>query len=275
MKKSWLYDKNVIITGASSGFGKILATTLVKKYRCKVIGIARTQSKLESLKQELGDNFSYYPFDVSDQTKWEELAKLLNQKGEIIDILINNAGILPPFSTFDKYSADEVINVMNINFFATVYAVKALENILKKSAYSAIINISSSAALCTVCGTGAYSASKSALKSFTESLILENKNRYVAIVCPGFAKTDIFRSQKKLSEKENSLLSLVCSSPEKIVRKLIKKITRKRKRIVLGFDAKLMDFFARIFPRLTPRIIGWVLKKSGISLFENVFNSQK
>ena len=271
MRKRWYDNKTVIITGASSGFGKILSQKLVKNHGCKVIGIARTESKLQSLKEELGENFTYYPFDVSNKEKWDFLYQDLCNKNITVDILINNAGILPPFSTFEKYSPEEIEKVFNINFFASVYSINAMLPLLKKSPYNAIINISSSAGLCTVLGTSAYSSSKSALKSFTESLMLENKNRYVAIVCPGFAKTDIFRSQKELNKKQNSLLSLVCSNPDKIVDKMLKKIASKKKRIVLGFDAKAMDFFARLMPVTTPRIISWVLKKSKLPLFEDLF----
>ena len=271
MSKRWYDNTTVIITGASSGFGKLLSEKLVKNHNCKVIGIARTLSKLESLKQELGDNFSFYAFDVSDNSKWEELYTTLTSQGITVDILINNAGVLPPFTRFENSDISKVQSVLNTNFFASLYSVKNMLPILKKSPYRSIINISSSAALSTVVGTVSYSASKSALKSFTESLALENDDFYISLVCPGFAKTEIFRSQKQGSEKENSLLQKVCSDPEKIVNKLLKKLARKKKRIVLGADAKAMDFFTRMFPTLTPRMIKWVLKKSKVSLFDDVF----
>ena len=272
MKNKWYYGKTVVITGASSGFGKLLSEKLILNHGCKVIGIARTQSKLEALKQALGENFTYCAFDVGDKQKWQEFNAYLKEQNIQVDILINNAGVLPPFTRYENYTAEDIERVMQTNFFASVYSITTLLPHIKKSPYSAIINISSSAALCTVSGTGAYSASKSALKSLTESLILENKNTYFSIVCPGFAKTDIFRSQKDLNEKENSLISLVCSDPQKIVNKLLKKMAKKKKRIVLGLDAHLMDFFARLFPRLTPRIIAWVLKRSKVSLFKDVFS---
>ncbi|MBQ3572360.1 MAG: SDR family NAD(P)-dependent oxidoreductase [Clostridia bacterium] len=270
MSKKWYDNKRIIITGASSGFGKLLAEKLVKEHNCKVIGIARTESKLQALKEELGDNFSYFPFDVSNKEKWQELYSYLEQNNLQIDMLINNAGILPPFLSFEKYDESEYKKILEINFFASLYSTKTLFSLLKKSPYRSIINISSSAALSTVAGTSLYSASKSALKSFTESFMLEHKDFYVSIVCPGFAKTEIFRSQKQLDKKESSLISLVCSDPNKIVNKLLKKIARKRRRIVLGLDAHLMDFFTRMFPRTTPRLIRYVLKKSKVSLFNDI-----
>lgn len=270
MKKKWFYNKRILITGASSGFGKLLSQKLVKEFNCEVIGVARTQSKLEALKQELGEKFTFYAFDVGIKENWDILFKTLAKNEMVIDVLINNAGILPPFKKFELYEVSEMEQVFQTNFFATVYAINSLLPIINKSPYKSIINVSSSAALSTVSGTSAYSSSKSALKSFTESLILEDKNRYVALVCPGFAKTEIFRSQKSLNQKESKLISLVCSDPKKIVNKMLKKIGRKKKRIVLGLDAHLMDFFTRMFPSLTPRIICYVLKKSKVSLFDNI-----
>ena len=56
---NWLANKNIILTGASSGIGKEIAKVLINKpYNCKVLGIARTEEKLKELKEELGENFS-------------------------------------------------------------------------------------------------------------------------------------------------------------------------------------------------------------------------
>ena len=272
MKTKWFNEKTVIITGASSGFGKILSTKLIKNYGCKVIGIARTLSKLEQLKKELGDNFSFYAFDAGNQQNWESLASTLKEQNIQVDILINNAGVLPPFCKFDKMPSSSIESVMQTNFFASVYSIKALIVQLKQSKTPAIINVASSAALATVAGSTGYSASKSALKSFTQSLILEYPEIYVSIVCPGFAKTDIFRSQAQTTEKESKLINAVCSSPDKMVNSMINAIAKKKKRVVLGLDAHAMDIFGRIMPKTTDKLIYTLLKKANISLFNDVFN---
>ena len=114
MKKAWFNNKTVIITGASSGFGKLLAQKLVNNHNCKVIGIARTQSKLENLQLELGENFSYFAFDVSLKENWENLYETLDSSGVQIDILINNAGVLPPFKKFEKYSISDNHKIVSL-----------------------------------------------------------------------------------------------------------------------------------------------------------------
>ena len=66
----YLRNKRIVLTGASSGIGREMAKQLVKKYGATVIGIGRNEEKLQTLKSELGDNFSYYTMDVSVKNNW-------------------------------------------------------------------------------------------------------------------------------------------------------------------------------------------------------------
>jgi len=270
--KKWLYDKTVVITGASSGFGKLLTEKLIGKYRCKVIGTGRNIEKLQNLKEKFGENFHYFSFDAGDETEWIKFSANLRKNAVFPDILINNAGVLPPFAKFQKVPQDEAERVFRTNFFAAVYSVRHVLPVIKeRSDFPTVINVSSSAIFAQVIGTSIYSASKSALASFTKIIALENKEVYVALVCPGFSDTAIFRSQKQTDEKSSGLIKKFCSDPDKITDKLIKKIAKRRKRIVLGADAKAMQFFGKIFPQLTDKAISAVLKKSNLDIFSDVF----
>ena len=210
MNRCWFDYKTVIITGASSGMGKGLAERLIRDHNCQVIGVARTESKLQAFKEELGNKshyFTYYPFDVSVKENWEKFAQQLKKDGIQPDILINNAGILPKFNRFSKITVDDVNNTMQINFYSAIYSINALLPTILQSKTPGIVNIASSAALCSLAGTTIYSASKSALKSFTDALREEHrKNCYVGLVCPGFTKTDIFRNLEKALTKPRKLL---------------------------------------------------------------------
>lgn len=174
MNRCWYDYKTVIITGASSGMGKGLAEKLIRDHNCKVIGVARTESKLQAFKQELGnksDYFTYYPFDVSVKENWKSFALKLEQNGIQPDILINNAGILPKFNRFSKITLDDVNYTMQINFYSALYAIDALLPTILQSKTPGIVNVASSAALCSLAGTSIYSASKGALKSFTDAFV--------------------------------------------------------------------------------------------------------
>ena len=130
MNECWLHGKTVVVTGASGGMGAGIAGTLIKKHGRTVIGVARNEKKMLKFIDELGDSyakqFSYKLFDVSKKENWENFYQELRDNGVKVDILINNAGILPKFKRFDKYSYEEIDMAMNINFYSSVYSVKTM-----------------------------------------------------------------------------------------------------------------------------------------------------
>ena len=275
MTKCWFDYKTVILTGASSGIGKLLAEKLIKDHGCNVIGIARTKSKLDALKQELGavgHKFTYYTFDVSCKEKWQELASELKEKGITPDILINNAGILPKFDRFENYSLEEVDSAMQINFYSAVYSMKALMPAILESETPAIINVASSAALCSLAGTSVYSASKAALKSFTDAVREETRGRcYVGLICPGFTKTDIFRNQSESSSKSRKAMDFVSTDCDRMVRLIVNSMWKKKEDSVFGADAHLMDIGNKLCGTLCSNISSKVMKISGLEIFSEIF----
>ena len=83
MKKSWLNDKTVLITGASGGLGFAIAKLLIEKYNCKIIGVARNEQKLLSAMETLGplkNRFSYCLFDVSVKDNWKSFYNQRHRK---------------------------------------------------------------------------------------------------------------------------------------------------------------------------------------------------
>ena len=263
---NYLQNKRIVLTGASSGIGREMTKQLVKKYGATVIGIGRNEGKLQSLKDELGDKFSYYAMDVSVKENWQEFAQNLKMEGAGIDLLINNAGIFPQFERVENLTSEQVQAVMSVNFYASVYGVECLLNQLREK--GGIVNICSSGALCTVVGTSAYSASKSAMKGYTEALALEERSRYVGLIFPGTTSTELFRNDENT---KNSALDLVAMPASKMARKILKKIAKKRKRAVVGWDAKVMNLTAKLAPVWGLRVICCVMRLSKSKVFDRVF----
>ncbi len=275
MSKNWIDNKTVIITGASSGIGKGITEMLIKKHNCKVIGIARNKEKTEKFNEELGEyapNFTYKLFDVSIKENWFEFAEYLKGNDIHPDVLINNAGVLPKFNKTQNYSIEEIESVMNINFYSAVYSIKALLPMILESSTPAIINVASSAALMALAGTSTYSASKAALKSFTEALREDLKGKcYVSVVCPGFTKTDIFRNQDSNTPKGEKMINAISTECDKMVKMIVKGIENKRELMVFGFDAQFMKIFGRLTPVQGGRLFSKVMKMSKLPLFDAVF----
>ncbi len=276
--RNWLCGKYVVLSGASGGIGRALARLLISRYGASVIGIGRSEEKMRDLCKELGADsarFSYELFDVSDKNEWAAFAARLQAKGISPALLINNAGVFPPLQPALALSTERVEATLQTNFLSCVYAVKALSPLLQgdKKDKPAIVNVSSSAALCPVVGSAAYSASKSALKGYTEALQLEEKGRkYIGIVYPGTTATDLFREDENV---RNSAMQKIALSPTKMAKKIAKRILRKKKRSVLGIDAKLMNFLAKIAPVKGPALICRIMKLSKSRAFDNVFTTKE
>ena len=280
MKKCWLDGKTVVISGASSGIGRELSKKLILRHDCHVLGIGRSKEKFEAILDSLGekkDHLEYYTFDVSDKSSWEQFAEKIKDRG--IDILINNAGVLPPFASFDRLvelseketgdKCDGLERVMRVNYMSILYATTYLLPIIEKSSSPALINVASSAGLCALPGISVYSASKGAVKNFTESLRLEKKY-YVGLICPGFTKTDIFRSQTR--SMDGKLINFIATSLEKMANKIYKGIKRKRRRMVFGMDAKIMDGWYRHFPRRSLTFFRDVMRGAHAEIFRDIFD---
>ena len=273
---NWLNGKTCIVTGASGGMGAGIAAALIKKHGCNVIGIARNEFKMQRFIEELGpsyaEQFSYKLFDVSKRENWEEFAAELEENGTQIDVLINNAGILPKFKRFDRYDIDEIENAMNINFYSCVYSIKALLPMLLESESGAVINIDSSAALMSLAGTSVYSASKAAVKGFTESLREEFRGKlYVGLVCPGFTKTDIFRNQSTEGEKGQKIIDMISTDCDLMVKMIMFGIEHKQALQIHGLDAHAMSIFGKLLPVNGSRLFSAIMKGSDIDIFSEVF----
>lgn len=258
--------------------GAGIAATLIKKHGCKVIGVARSEPKMKKFIEELGptyaEQFSYKLFDVSKNENWVNFAQELKDEGVKIDVLVNNAGILPKFKRFDRYEMDEIEKAININFYSCVYSIKALLPMLLESNDPGIVNIDSSAALMSLAGTSMYSASKAALKGFTEALREEFRSKiYVGLVCPGFTKTDIFRDQKNDGGKGQKVMDMISTDCDLMVKMIMFGIEHKQALQIHGMDAHAMSVFGKLLPVNGSRLFSAIMKAADIDLFNDVFRN--
>lgn len=270
---NWINGRTFIITGASSGIGREMTIRLIKEHGCTVIGIGRSKPKMKSLKQELSyfsDHFSYHLFDTSVEQNWILFSEFLEKNKIQPDILINNAGMMPPFDYFDHYSDEDIERVFKTNFYSCVYGVRHMKKHLAESMMPGIVNISSSDALSAVPGTSLYAASKAAMKSYTECLLAElGREMYIGLIFPGFTRTDIFRNQ--YVKADSFLIKIMSTRADKMARKIIRAIDRRKNRKVIGKDAKAMNLFSKFFPVHAIKFYEIILRKSKAELFDNIF----
>ena len=203
------------------------------------------------------DQFSYKLFDVSSREAWENFASELAEEGIVPSVLVNNAGILPKFKRFDRYSYEEIEKAMNINFYSCVYGVKTFLPVLLTQDDPGIINVDSSAAL----------------KGFTEALRVEFRGKcYVGLVCPGFTKTDIFRDQSNAGGKGQKVMDMISTDCDLMVKMIMFGIEHKRPMMVHGLDAHAMSIFNRLLPVAGSELFSAIMKMADIDLFSEVFD---
>jgi short-subunit dehydrogenase len=163
---------------------------------------------------------------------------------------------------------------MNINFYSCIYSTKTLIPMLLESSTPAVINIDSSAALMTLAGTSMYSASKAALKGFTEALRVEFAGKmYVGLVCPGFTKTDIFRGQDNADNSNGQkVMDMISTDCDVMVKRIMRGIELKAPMQVRGFDAHAMSIFNRAMPVYGSKLFSSVMRMANVDLFKEVFS---
>ncbi|MDE6275406.1 MAG: SDR family NAD(P)-dependent oxidoreductase [Clostridia bacterium] len=264
MTKKWLYGRNVVLTGCSTGMGKEVLMILVKKYGCNVMGVARNKAKLDELKAELGDKFSYRRFNISDLQAWKNFALELENMGFMTDILINNAGMIQPFGQYNDLTDDQIKKVVDTNLMSVVYGCKAMLPTIKKSKYGYICNVASASAILPVGGESIYSATKGGVWALTECLAQELRGFGIGVSCvmPGPVKTDIYKAREGESgPKADSLVASIGITAHTAGKKIVKAIRKGKVRVVTDAVAGLMDFGMRLCPSLTCKATGGAIKK--------------
>ncbi len=188
-----------LITGASSGIGEAVARRLAREPRARLVLVARRESRLRELAASLPAPATHLAEDLTDP---DAPARVLDHVGEHhgrLTLLVNNAGAAwrAPFA---DGGYENVERHMALNFDAVLRLTEALLPVLRSSAPSAIVNVSSTAGRVARGGTGAYSASKFALAGWSDSLYAEERGNgvHVGLVLPGFIATEGFPQRELL-----------------------------------------------------------------------------
>ncbi|MBY0215314.1 SDR family oxidoreductase [Paenibacillus illinoisensis] len=190
---SYLNNKIVIITGASSGIGEATARKLAH-LGATVILAARSENKLQKIVDDIlseGGVAAYQPTDVTDQNNLKDLIEFAIEKYGRVDTLINCAGVML-FSMWENVKVDEWEKMIDLNLKGTLYGIAAVLPHMKHRGKGQIINVGSIAGHAVGEGHGVYSSTKYAIKAITESLRKELSVKYgiqASMVSPGVIST--------------------------------------------------------------------------------------
>lgn len=259
-------NKVVVVTGGTDGIGRALVNLLLAK-GAKVATCGRNHDKLYHLQSE----YPSYPLHtvVADVSNENDCRHFIDSTISVfggIDILINNAGI--SMRGLLKDTATEVIrNVMEINFFGTVYCTKfALEEIIKRK--GSIVGVSSIAGYRGLPGRSGYSASKFALQGWLEAIRTElmADGVHVMWVCPGFTTSNIRNAaltETGKAQGESPLDEGKLMSAEECATHILDGIEKKKRTLVLTFTGKRTVFMNKFFPAWTDKLVQKFYFKNG------------
>jgi NAD(P)-dependent dehydrogenase (short-subunit alcohol dehydrogenase family) len=211
--------KSALITGANKGIGYEVARILAKKGYYVYLGSRSLESgiiAIENLKAEGLSNVEAIQFDVTNQDSINTARKIIGEKFEVLDVLVNNAGISGGFpQSALNATTDQFKTVFATNVFGVVAVTQAFIDLMQKSGAPRIVNVSSAMASLSLAADttspsynnklAVYQSSKTALNMYTVNLAYELRDTVFKVnaVCPGYTKTD-FTSHQGTSTVEEA-----------------------------------------------------------------------
>ncbi|MBT2728153.1 MULTISPECIES: SDR family oxidoreductase [unclassified Bacillus (in: firmicutes)] len=192
-----IQEKVVIITGASSGIGEATAKELASR-GAKLVLAARREDRLKKLQEEIqnsGGQAIYKITDVTSHEQMEELAELTLKEFGKIDVLVNNAGVMP-HSFLYKKKVDDWNKMIDVNIKGVLYAIAAVLPTMREQKSGHIINVSSVAGHVVGAGSTVYAGTKHAVRAISEGLRKEEAGNNIrsTIISPGAVATELTNS---------------------------------------------------------------------------------
>ncbi len=255
-------DKVIVVTGGGSGIGRALVLLLLTK-GARVAAVDLNPTTLAETVQLAGaaaSRLSTHIVNVADRAAVMALpAQVLAAHG-VVDGIINNAGIIQPFVRVKDLDEATIDQVMNVNFYGTVFMTKAFLPTLLARPEAHIVNISSMGGFLPVPGQTIYGAAKAAVKLFTEGLYAELRDTSVrvTVVFPGAVSTNIVSNSglptmPVTNGKQGS--SIKPLPADQAAQMIIDGMERNQFRVLVGNDAQMMDRIYRLSPRLAVNLI--------------------
>lgn len=185
----------VLVTGATSGFGKAIAQKFAEN-GYDIIATGRREDRLNNLKQELEEQYGVrvttLMFDIRSRQEVEEAVEQLRKQTDVIDILVNNAGLASGLSTIDEGDIDDWELMIDTNLKGLLYVTRMVVPMLKSSRAGHIINIGSTAGKTVYKNGNVYCATKFAVDALNQSMRIDllPYGIKVTAINPGMAETE-------------------------------------------------------------------------------------
>ena len=250
-------DNVYVVTGAGNGMGRQVVLELVAR-GARVAAVDVNLAALEDTIEQAaaGDRVSPHVVDVTDREAVAALPQQVIDTHGRIDGLVNIAGMIHRFVHATELTIPEMERIMNVNYWGTVTMCLAFVPHLLLRPTASLTNMSSLSALIPFAGQTVYGASKGAVKQFSEGLYQELAGTGVSVstIFPGNVSTDISRNSG-VEMIDAGGRKVRATTPADAARAIVDGIERRRFRILVGSDARLLDRLVRIAPKRATDLI--------------------
>lgn len=241
-----------LITGGTSGIGKNMAESLLKRgYDVDIV--SRKEGDLSEIREKYPNGIiNFNSYDLSSEEECYRLLKETEDKD--YDVFINNAGY-GDIGYIDKTDLAKEVNMLKLNDIATLILVKSFLLRFIKKGKGRVLMVASAAAFGVAPYMNVYYASKAFVYSLAHGYYRELKDMKskvtISVLCPGPVKT-------RFEEKANAKFTISSLKADKVGEYAVKKMLKGKLEIVPGFKIKTAHFFSHLVPK---RFISRVLRK--------------
>lgn len=261
-------NKRLVITGAGSGLGRTLAIDFGKlgwKVAVSDINTDRAAETVEKVNAAGGQAMAVR-CDVAMEGDVENLARQVTAEWGGADVVINNAGV-PSLGFVEKIPMEDWKWIIGINLLGVVHGCKTFIPIFRRQGGGHIVNIASSAGICSMAEMAPYNVTKAGVISLSETLRVElaGENIGVSVVCPTFFKTNLMDNARYTDKHQidlsNAVFEKSLCTAEDVSRDIIRAVARNKMYVLTQIDARFFWRLKRLMPQKFFTIIGWVYRK--------------
>jgi NADP-dependent 3-hydroxy acid dehydrogenase YdfG len=197
--------KTILVTGASSGFGRLTAETLSKSGHKVFAGFRSVEGPMKQIADELkAKNIEILKVDVTDQASVDTaIVQLLEKSGNKLDVVVNNAGMASA-GLSEAFTAEQARDLFEVNVFGVQRVLRATLPVLRAKRAGLVINVGSILGRVTLPFFGLYGASKYAVEAMTDSYRYELSELGVDVVLvqPSAYPTNMYAAAQKPADRE-------------------------------------------------------------------------
>jgi uncharacterized protein len=237
-------DKTALVTGASSGIGKVFASRLAERGVGRLILVARREAALIEVGERLdGPHVEVVARDLAVPGSWRLVVDAVG--ADSVDVLVNNAGFAT-YGRLERQDPETVAEEVELNCATLVGLTRAFLPAMRSRRDGVIVNLSSTAGFQPLPYMSVYGATKAFVLSFSEALSAENRRTGVRVLalCPGATETAFF---DRVGTSEASVGAR--QRPEQVVEVALRAVDHRRAVAVSGARNAILATASRLVPR--------------------------